>query len=190
MSLFTTIPTITTSTTIDASAALKAASLHLAPSTLATSGSTSSLSDDEGLSSRASSQTSGDRSDSDSYESIFEQALFGATAAGTGALPSDNDDTFGTMLDADAVRSQVCKLVSAFPTTTAFSLCLDPDTGATKPCCVAAGAFLKGAVMASSARNGIAGVLDVLQTKFKWAPHGAGLSASVSSRLRSTAAQA
>ena len=62
---------------------------------------------------------------------------------------------------------QIMDMMARFPEPTAFSVCRD-DSGALKTCCVAATAFYEGAVMAASARHGVAGVLDVMQTKFKW----------------------
>ena len=78
----------------------------------------------------------------------------------------DPETVFGAT-SAASMHAQLHRLMTAFPETTSFGVCQNAD-GSTKSCCVAAGAFLQGAVIASSAKHGIPGVLDVLQTKWKW----------------------
>ena len=52
------------------------------------------------------------------------------------------------------VVPQVLRLIETFPTPTAFGVCTDEHTGCMKPCCIAATAYMEGAVAASAARLG------------------------------------
>lgn len=106
----------------------------------------SEMLDDEAIGSDASSECGSDCSD-----------LAGRTGSGLGSESA-----------AAAALPELSCHIAKFPRPTAFAKHTNPETGELEPCCLAASAFLEGATMASSAKHGVAGVLDVLCTKFNW----------------------
>jgi hypothetical protein len=115
--------------------------------------------------------TTANSSDNGSVPSSPAGATTTTSAATTPTAPPATAELAPRAADAPEparALAQIARLTAAFPETTALTTCVDTTTGCTKSCCVAANGFLEGATMAASARLGIAGVLDVLQTKFTW----------------------